>query len=239
MRVRIVGRGRAGRSFEHALGRVGVDVEAQQGSGDAVIEADDVDLVLLAVPDDAIARASRRVRRGRAVVAHCAGSRGLDLLGDHRRVGSVHPLMSLPDGDTGGARLLDRCTFAVAGDPLCHELVARLGGRAIEVPDEIRATYHAAACVAANHLVVVAAQVERLAAEIGVPVDAYWRLMRTTLANVERIGAVPALTGPAARGDATTIAAHLAALPPDERPLYGELARAAGDLAVRDGPSTV
>ncbi len=173
------------------------------------------------------------VERSDAVVAHVAGSRGLDVLGDHTRTGSIHPLMSLPDETTGARRLLDDCVFAVAGDHRCADLVGFLGGRAIEVPDDRRALYHATASVAANHLVALCGQVERLAAGVGVPVDAYWRLMSTTLDNVEQRGPAAALTGPAARGDTATLAAHLAALPPEERPLYEALMDAARALADR------
>jgi predicted short-subunit dehydrogenase-like oxidoreductase (DUF2520 family) len=74
--------------------------------------------------------------------------------------------------------------------------------------------------VAANHLVALAGQVERLAARVGVPTDAYWDLMAGALDNVRRLGAKAALTGPAARGDQATIERHLAALPADERPAY-------------------
>ena len=231
MRVKIVGRGRAGRAFGRAFSRVGVDVEVQPGRGDERVEGAPADVVLLCVPDDAIGATAARVDPGDAAVVHVAGSRGLDVLGRHSRTGSIHPLMSLPDGETGARRLLDGCVFAVAGDPICVQLAERLGGRAIEVPDEQRALYHATASVAANHLVALCGQVERLAALVGVPVDAYWRLMSTTLANVVETGPAAALTGPAARGDEATLAAHLAALPADERPLYESLMNAACALA--------
>ena len=113
----------------------------------------------------------------------------------HQRVGSVHPLVSLPDPTIGAARLAGGAVFAVAGDPITVEVATALGGRPIDVPDEARARYHATAAVAANHLVVLCGQVERLAASVGVPVEAYWELMATTLANVRSAGAVSSLTG--------------------------------------------
>ncbi|MEL6894042.1 MAG: DUF2520 domain-containing protein [Actinomycetota bacterium] len=230
MRIRVVGRGRAGGSFATAATRVGIDVDLLPGTTTA-IQSDDVDLVLLCVPDDSISAVADRVLAGPAVIAHCAGSRDLGVLGQHQKRASIHPLMSLPDRAIGADRLLDHCTFAIAGDPLAGAFVARLGGRSIEVADTDRAVYHAAACVAANHLVVLCAQVERLADLVGVPVDAYWTMMRHSLANVERQGARSALTGPAARGDVATIAAHLDALPEDERSPYSALADAARALA--------
>ena len=139
--------------------------------------------------------------------------------------------MSLPDAPTGSDRLVDDCVFAVDGDPVLHELVATLGGVAIEVPAELRALYHAAATIAANHLTALSAQVERLADLVGVPTSAYWRLMSTTMRNIEQVGARAALTGPASRGDWATIERHLDALPADERELYLSLSRRAAQLA--------
>jgi predicted short-subunit dehydrogenase-like oxidoreductase (DUF2520 family) len=193
-----------------------------------------VDLLVFAVPDDAIARVASAVTPcPTTVVLHLSGSRGLDVLAPHQRRGSLHPLVSLPDPELGVDRLLGGCTFAVAGDPLAGCLADQLGGRALRVDDDQRPLYHAAASVAANHLVVLAAQVERLAAAAGVPADAYWSLMRSTLDNVASVGARRALTGPAARGDVATIEAHLRALPPEEHQLYRTLAAAAAELAGR------
>lgn len=191
-----------------------------------------VDLVLLAVPDGAIADVAASIPAGDAVIAHVSGACDLDVLHPHRRTGSIHPLMSLPDPETGSRRLLDSCTFAVDGDPLMNEIAVALGGRPIEVPGPKRALYHATATVAANHLVALCAQVDSLANEVGIPVDAYWRLMSTTLDNVARVGAVAALTGPAARGDWDTIRSHLAVLPTDvDRDLYLALCERAASLA--------
>lgn len=235
--ARVVGPGRAGRSLAGALVARGWAVELVGRGGSLAGVAAGVDVVFLAVPDDAIAEVAGAIEpvAGTAVL-HLSGSRGLDVLAPHARAGSVHPLASLPDPVTGARRLLDRCTFAVAGDPAAAEVVAALGGRAIAVADAERARYHAAAAVASNHLVALTAQVERLASLAGVPADTYWPLMRDTLDNVARVGSGRALTGPAARGDVGTIERHLEALPPDEHDLYlllaGEAARLGGhDLA--------
>ena len=206
-------------------------------AGRAIVELDAPDLVLLAVPDGAIADVARVLPATDAVVAHVSGACGLDVLAPHRRVGSIHPLMSLPVAATGRRRLLDSCTFAVDGDPLMGEVAASLGGRAIDVPASSRALYHATASIAANHFTALCAQVESLAARVGVPVDAYWTLMRTTLDNVADVGPDAALTGPAARADWDTIRAHLVALPTDEdRHLYLALCEHAARLAGHDLP---
>ncbi|MEM8621645.1 MAG: Rossmann-like and DUF2520 domain-containing protein [Actinomycetota bacterium] len=237
----IFGRGRAGTSFAAALAEVGWSIElVSSHSLDASARLTDAELVLLTVSDAAIGdvadRLAERHRSLTAVVAHVSGACDLDVLAAHPRVGSIHPLMSLPDAETGARRLLDRCTFAIDGDPLIDAVVADLGGRAIRVTGSRRALYHATASVAANHLTALCAQVERLAASVDVPVDAYWTMMRTTLENVEERGPGAALTGPAARADWPTIRSHLAALPSDEQRLYLVLCEGAATLAGHDLP---
>ena len=73
--VRIIGPGRAGRSFAQALAAVGVKVSALLGRDDEIWEAGEgVDLVLLAVPDRAVPVVAGAVRPvASTVVAHCSG----------------------------------------------------------------------------------------------------------------------------------------------------------------------
>lgn len=240
----IVGRGRAGGSFESALRRVGWHADLVEGhrviAGTEDAGAGRVDVILLAVPDDVIGSVAAMIPSSEStVVAHISGSLGLDVLGSHQRVGSVHPLMSLPDATTGSERLVDHCVFAVDGDSLLDELVAALGGVAIEVPEEQRALYHGVATIAANHLTALCAQIEQLAALVGVPTHAYWKLMSTTMQNIEQVGASAALTGPASRGDWATIQRHLDALPDHECQLYLALCRRAAQLAGHRLPADI
>lgn len=230
--VRIVGLGRAGRSFHRALTDAGWDVDGV-GRGAALGDAGaGADLVLICTPDDAVADVAAAIGPTDAVVAHVAGSLMLDVLRPHARIGSVHPLMSLPDADIGSQRLTDDGWFALAGDqPLLAAMVQALGGRSFVVEDEQRAVYHAAACVAANHVVALVGQVERLAARLGVPTEAYQKLTADSVANAHALGAAAALTGPAARGDDDTIARHLAHLPADELASYQAMVDEARRLA--------
>lgn len=232
--VRIVGPGRAGQSFADAFAAVGVAVELLPRDAEIALAARGVDAVLLCTPDAAIATAAAAIEPGQAAVLHCSGATPLTALAGHARAGSLHPLMALPDAETGSARLRDRGWFAVAGDPIAGALVDALSGRRFDVPDESRARYHATAAVAANHLVALLAQVERLAASVDVPVEAFLDLASGSFDDVRRIGAAAALTGPAARGDHHTLDAHRASLPADEVELYEVLAAAAAKLARRN-----
>lgn len=236
--VTVVGRGRAGRSFATALRSSGWSVTELAGrSGPRRVDPG-TDLVLVCVPDAVVGAVAAEldVTAG-AVVAHCAGSLGTDVLGARARTGSIHPLVALPDAERGAARLRG-AWFAVSGDPLVSEVVAALGGRRVVVDDDSRRRYHAAASVAANHLVALMAQVERLAPD-GVPLDAYLDLARGALADVAEVGPAAALTGPVARGDLSTVEGHLDAIAPDERALYLALADAAAHLAGTPAPSSV
>lgn len=231
---RVVGLGRAGGSLIEAL--AGTAWKYAGGYGrhdDPTNAADGVDAVVVSVPDDAIADTARTIRPTSAVLIHLSGAKTLEVLAPHDHRASVHPLVSLPDIETGASRLRGGAAFAVAGDPLGADLVAALGGRAFDVDERHRSLYHAGAVVAANHLVVLCGQVERIAERIGVPVEFYWELMACTLGNVERIGALRALTGPAVRGDADTVEAHIEALAefgPDEVGIYRVLSDNAVEL---------
>jgi 2-amino-4-hydroxy-6-hydroxymethyldihydropteridine diphosphokinase len=239
-RIRIIGPGRAGTSFAGALEAAGWDVAAVLGRDDTeavAAAAEDVDLVLLAPPDAAVAAVAHAVRPvPGTVVAHVAGSLGLDVLAPHVRRAAVHPLVALPNGDLGARRLRAGAWFAVAGDPLAGEVVAALDGRSFAVADGDRAGYHAAACIASNHLVALMGSVERVAGASGpsgpssrgsvIPLDAFLDLAAATIDNVRALRPAAALTGPAARGDDETIERHrayLAARAPGELEAYDAL----------------
>lgn len=246
--VRVVGPGRAGESFRLALERASWHTEPSVGRGDDLAgAAHGVDLLLLAVPDPAVAGVAAAVEpTPSTVVAHVAGSLTLDVLAPHERRASIHPLVPLATPEIGAQRLVG-AWFAVAaagatpgsGDAagaICRQVVADLGGTALSVADEHRVAYHAAACIAANHLVALLGQVERVAAGAGVRLEAYLDLAQDALDAVRELGPAAALTGPVARGDWTTVQHHLEALSPSEQPAYRALADAAGRLA-GTGPS--
>lgn len=236
MRVRFIGGGRAGGALARALGAAGWEIAGILGRNDPVEgAAQDVDWLVIATPDGAIAEVASRVEPTQGtLVVHLAGALGPGVLGRHSRRAGLHPLLSLPDPDVGSARLAGGAWFAVAGDEGVRQAVEDLGGRAFAIRDEDRAAYHAAACIASNHLVALLGQVERVGGTAGVPLEAYLELARGTLDNVARLGPAAALTGPVARGDQDTVARHLEALDPSERGPYEVMAACARRLAVGD-----
>jgi predicted short-subunit dehydrogenase-like oxidoreductase (DUF2520 family) len=220
--IRIVGGGRAGRSFESALGATGIEVRGMLHRVDDLRDAArDVDGVLLAVPDRVVGEIAAAIEPvPGTVIMHCSGSLGLDVLEPHTCRASLHPLVTLPDPVIGALRLRGRPFFAVAGDQLATELALALNGQPIVVRDELRATYHAAACIAANHLVGLLGQVQRVAEAAGLPLEAFLPLARGALDDVALLGPAAALTGPASRGDLATIERHRAMLDDAELPAY-------------------
>jgi predicted short-subunit dehydrogenase-like oxidoreductase (DUF2520 family) len=228
-RFRVIGPGRAGRSLLAALSAVGgYEAAGVLGRCDpSAGAANGVDLLVIATPDDAVAEVAAAVDVvATTAVVHLSGSLGLDVLAPHPRRGSVHPLVPLPSAEIGAARLASGVTFAVAGDPVTRSLVESLGGHAVEVDDDRRGAYHAAATVAANHLVALLGQVERLAALAGLPLDAFAGLVSAAADDAFALGPAPALTGPAARGDWRTLERH--------RGVIAELASRRSDLAAYD-----
>lgn len=233
--LRVIGPGRAGLSLLRALSAKGWRAEAPLGRSDDVTgAAAGVDLLVIATPDAAIAGVAGAVDPvAQTVVAHLSGALGLEVLGTHQRRAALHPLVSMADADSG-ADALAGAWFAVAGDALVEAVVASLGGHAVHIDDASRGAYHAAACIASNHVVAVLGQAERVAASAGVPFEAYAALVRATVDNVERLGPTAALTGPVSRGDWATVTRHLAVIPEEEREGYLAGVALAARLAGRE-----
>jgi predicted short-subunit dehydrogenase-like oxidoreductase (DUF2520 family) len=212
-RVRVVGRGRVGGAFAARL--------AERGALDDA----DPDLVVLCVPDGAIAEAAQQVPVG-PWVAHVSGATPLAQLAPHHRRFSVHPLQTFTR--RRGAEQIDGAWAAVTGQTpeACHAadcFATLLGLRPFPLDDRDRAIYHAGASMASNFLVTLYRAAARALALSGTPPEALVPLMRRTIDNDFD------LTGPIARGDWATVHAHLDALErdaPDLVPFYRTLAEA-------------
>ncbi len=260
----IIGAGRMGRGIALALSQAGgksrlfsrsqgrvvapLSAEAAGGLGTAVQTAD---LVVLAVPDDAIANVAQElaetgaVRSGQTIL-HLSGLLDRSVLsvlsGSGAALGSFHPLQTIAD-PTAAPALLRGAVAGIEGDERAIAsgigLARQLGMRPIVIPAEGKAAYHAGAAIVANYTVALVGVAQRLAEEAGIdPIEAgqiYLPLLEGALGNLRKLGAVHALTGPIRRGDAETVRAHLAVLDAATARLYRtaglealKLARAAG-----------
>ncbi|HEX6139981.1 MAG TPA: Rossmann-like and DUF2520 domain-containing protein [Candidatus Limnocylindria bacterium] len=217
--VRVVGTGRAGRAIAGRLAERGLAVSAGRQ-----VEAD-ADLLLLAVPDAAISEVAQRLPIG-PWVAHVSGATPLTALAPHTRRFSVHPLQTLTL--ERGPEQLDGAWGAITCETdeareMARWLAETLGLRPFPLRDEDKPLYHAGAAMASNFLVTLHRAASRLMIESNVPPEALLPLMERTMTNGFE------LTGPIARGDWSTVEAHLAALEqraPDLVPLYRALAEA-------------
>lgn len=213
--------------------------------------AADAELVLLAVPDDVLPDLVRGLVadgavRGGQFVAHPSGRHGIGVLQPAADVGAIplalHPAMTFTGTSVDLARL-EGCPFGVTSDesmrPVAEALVVEMGGEPVWVPEDARSMYHAALVFGANYLMTVVLQSIELLEGVGItaPERLLAPLLSASLDNALRHGD-SALTGPVARGDASTVADHLEAmsdLPPVVTDSYRSLARLTADRAVAAG----
>lgn len=268
LRVGVVGAGRVGAVLGAALAAAGHRVvavsavsEASRDRAEALLPGVPVrpveevvasgDLVLLAVPDDALADlvaglAATDGWRAGQLVAHTSGAHGLAPLAPATDQGVVplalHPAMSFTGTSLDLARLHEACFGITTPEPLravAEALVMEMGGEPVWVPEASRPLYHAALAHGSNHLVTLVAQAREILAEAGVEhSDRLLRpLLQASLDNALASGD-SALTGPVARGDAGTVRTHLgvlADLAPDIRAAYAAQATATAQRALRTG----
>lgn len=189
-------------------GRVGSAVLARLRERGVSLRENGAELVLLCVPDQAIADVARTVAPG-PWVAHVSGATPLAALAPHERRFSLHPLQTFTHAR--GPEQLDGAWAAVSAETdgaraAARELAALLGLRAFDLGDEGRALYHAGAAFASSYVVTLYRAAASLFERVGAPPEALVPLMRRTIDNDFQ------MTGPIVRGDRETIAAHLRAL---------------------------
>ncbi len=225
----LVGGGRAARSLAAALEAAGLRLSWRwrRGDGRPLSALPAAHTVLLAVSDRAIeevaAALARRPSAHREVWLHLSGSRpGAVARVDAARpraAGAFHPLQSLDGSAAAGARLRG-AVAGLDGDPAAIEagaaLARRLGMRPLRLTPGDKPRYHAAAVMAAGHVAALFAQACRTLAACGLSPDearaALHPLLAGTVDNLGRGAPAEVQTGPVPRGDADTVAGHLAAL---------------------------
>jgi predicted short-subunit dehydrogenase-like oxidoreductase (DUF2520 family) len=215
--VTVVGGGRAAGSLLASLRRARIPTRGISSRGALFIDAD-VDIVLVAVADGAIATvAAAMATSGTPLVAHVAGSLGCTVLEPHRRRGVFHPLASLDGATPVPAGCLCACDASDDDDEaILESLARRLRLSPARVGDKDRARYHAAAVIAGNLatglLQLGVDELQRIGIDNDVARQALARLLSSTAARAMDAPLASALTGPVARGDVDTVARHLAIL---------------------------
>jgi predicted short-subunit dehydrogenase-like oxidoreductase (DUF2520 family) len=248
---------RSQRTARAARRRIGSGAP-QAGLSEAVLEAD---VILIATPDRSIAETAEALarigefsgsgnarqtggtkRRGSKpwrgkVVLHTSGALGSDVLRplalQRAAIGSLHPLQTFGGR---GAPSLAGSTCAMEGSAAALRMARRicrdLGGVPVVIPQRRKSAYHAAAALAAGHVLAVIESAVHILASAGFTrkraARALLPLTRQTLANYERLGPRAAWTGPLNRGDFGVVERHLEALrrfPREYREAYDALSR--------------
>lgn len=255
--IGIVGAGAVGSALGLALQRAGWPVAAvasrdaarrdrfvhlvpgARAFAEATAIVDEVELILLCVPDDALAglAAELRMYSGQAMV-HTSGVAGAEILAPAMaagsQVGSFHPLVAFAD-TARAVEALHGAAVAIEGDEqlvaLLAEMAEAIGAVPVRLLPGTKPAYHAAAVLSAGGFVALLDAIAELGRVAGLDeagsLAIYGRLIEQTLGNARALGIRAALTGPMTRGDVGTLQAHLAALRA-HAPAAIDLYRAAG-----------
>ena len=266
--IGIVGAGAVGTALGAALARAGWPVAAVASRDPARRERfrgfvpgvrafaeanallDEVELIILAVPDDVITELAGRLHMysGQAMV-HTSGALGAEVLEPARaagtQVGGFHPLVAFADTERAMAAFRG-ATVAVEGDEqltaLLADMAEAIGATAVRLLPGSKAAYHAAAVLSAGGFVALLDAIAELGRVAGLDeagsLAVYGGLIEQTLGNARALGISKALTGPITRGDVGTLRRHLAALArhaPAVLPLYAAAAEREIGLAEARG----
>ncbi len=209
-----------------------VDHAAQRTQSKACQDAAQVaaasDIVLITTRDDQIEGACQIMCRQGALgpdhlVGHMSGAHASLILSDAAQLGaaifSLHPLQAFAHEEKAVADL-DATYFSLEGSDerlsSIEGILKKTGNRFFRIAPQHKRIYHLAACVLSNYLVTLMDLGITALKESGIDPSEGFTAMRPliegTLANIAQIGPSKALTGPIARGDATTISQHLDAL---------------------------
>jgi predicted short-subunit dehydrogenase-like oxidoreductase (DUF2520 family) len=240
--IGIVGAGAVGTALGAALHRAGWPVVAvasrdearrerfrrlvpgARGFAEAAAILDEVELIILAVPDDAVEALAGELRLyGGQALVHTSGVLGAEVLDPARaagtQIGAFHPLVAFADIERAIAAL-HGATVAIEGDDqlaaLLADMAEAMGATAVRLAPGSKAAYHAAAVLAAGGFDALLDAIAELGAAAGLDeqgsLAVYGGLIEQTLGNARALGIRAALTGPMTRGDVGTLARHLDAL---------------------------
>ncbi len=219
---------------------------------DAQAIVDECHLVIVAVPDDAVAGVSSAIRlySGQAIV-HTSGALGAEVLTPSlaagTQAGGFHPLIAFADVERA-VEALRGATVAVEAEPpllgLLGEMASSIGAHPVVIPHGAKAAYHAAAVLAAAGTISLLDSIAELGRVAGLDEAqsraVYLPLVENTLGNARALGIARALTGPMTRGDVGTLEAHaatLAAHAPAVAALHRELSLRA--IAIAEGRGAI
>lgn len=209
----------------------------------------DCDILMFTVPDDKIAEVYQQAKPHLSgkIIAHCSGLHSSKIFSDVGTADcsaySIHPLCAVSSKEHS-YKLLSDTLFTIEGDAThistIQQMFEEMGNRTCVISAENKATYHAAASLASNHMSAVFYMAEKLFLECGFSEkearEELYRLAKGNLENILSQGCIEALTGPIERGDAATVEKHLGCLPEEIRYAYLENGKQLVEMAERKHP---
>jgi predicted short-subunit dehydrogenase-like oxidoreductase (DUF2520 family) len=130
-------------------------------------------------------------------------------------LGSIHPLQTFPDIDSGIAVLPDTYVFVEGEEraiPALYEIASAVGREAVRIASRDKVLYHLSAVFVCNLLSALLYSGQGIMERIGIGLDPFYPIIKATLKNIESKGPLLSLTGPVVRGDAGTVESHLEAM---------------------------
>lgn len=228
LRVSFIGTGNVATRMAERLREVGAEiVQMCSRGGTPVSELDPsrADMIIIAVSDDAIVPVLDSIPSGgEALWVHTAGSVGMEVFDSAKfpRHGILYPLQTmLKSLPVDWARV----PLLVEGDEEVERVARLMSPSVARLDSASRRRLHAAAVMGCNMVMYLWSQSQEICRQAGLPFEMLHPLLQMTLDRATDLGPCNAMTGPARRGDLRTIAAHIAALPPEIADTYRELSR--------------
>ena len=188
-----------------------------------------VDIVVIAVSDAAIAEVSRQLSGYTGLIVHTSGSTSVDVLGDHQHHGVLYPLQTFSKSRKLNYSKIPFCIEAKLEPDFqtLEDLTSALGATFYAVNSNQRAALHLAAVFANNFGNHILTEAQKICKERNISFELLRPLMEETILKAFDIGPQASQTGPAKRNDQITIEKQLNALHSDhQKELYTSLTKA-------------
>ncbi len=245
MRIMLIGTGRVAFHLGHAFKRAGFTIGAVVGRNaaraaalarelecDARMTGEELptcEAVILAVSDSAITEVARALDTRSSVLIHTSGASSLDVLSPHDHRAALWPIMTLSPGapmDLGTIPLVTDANTPEA-QRVVNALAHAVSRQVVELVHAKREVLHAAAAISTNFPLFLLARAEGMLTAEGIDPSLLMPSFQAMAEKAAIIGAVEALTGPARRGDITTLRHHIDRLTsdPELRRVYVQISR--------------
>ena len=195
--------------FENAQA-LAQEVDAQAVSKLAELAADESDILLISIKDDAIAEVAPKLTAYNGIIAHTSGSVNLAALGGLKNYGVFYPLQTFSKQKEVDFSIIPLCLEASNAATLgkLKHLANLLSKHCYDVDSEQRKTLHLAAVFACNFPNYLYGIAQKLLAHHQLDFELIRPLIAETANKVQTALPVNVQTGPAIRNDEQTLTKH-------------------------------